>query len=156
MDIWRKPFLRRSFSKMTVLKRKRFPERFYLKLWCPPQERSSSAQSSWKGQRRLSQCFTRSVCFGVSRGKPLFSPPPQIPLSVGQSYLHRSGSEHPTETARSEDSEMRWREIQDHPSSSCQVSKLPGWKPYGWWAHMWDGDWKDIKYTQKEKAFLKG
>lgn len=41
--------------------------------------------------------------------------PSQIPHTVGQSYsICRSGSKHPTETARSKDSERRWRGRDEH------------------------------------------
>lgn len=61
-----------------------------------------------EGQCWFTWCFETAVCFGRQRGgRP---PPPDFPLSGTElHYLCRSGSKHPTETARSEDSEMRRR-----------------------------------------------
>lgn len=72
----------------------------------PPQAHEPLSRTPPKGRRRISRCFRRAACFGQSRGGQC--PSPDSPLSGTElHYLCRSGSKHPTETARSEDSEMR-------------------------------------------------
>ncbi len=101
-----------------------------------------------EGQRRISRSFTRAVCFGRLRGG--LPPSPDSHLSGTElHYLCRSGSKHPTETARSEDSEMSRGGVS--PGSSLWfLSRVPGWKPCGWWARKWGGDEEEIKHTERQ------
>lgn len=107
-----------------------------------------TAQSTAKRLSWISRCFTRTVCFGRSRGG--LSPSPDSPLSGTElHYLCRSGSKHPTETARTEDSEMS-RGGMSPGSSLWFLSRFPGWKPCGWWVHMWGGDEEEITHMERQ------